>query len=287
MIRYYKQQEKHYSGMFKNKHTHTTTALYGCGEVTGWEWIDADKGEVLIKIEYLTVDPIIYEQKNAIFSGIPKQRKETFKEKLLGKHAPPNLPFEIGDMIVFEGYDKVYNGSYLKHKNIDKRQRIGNKAIVLNHLKSMDKIDAIDWVDKMLDEDKFESLYYQQLEEKANGFKTKQETKDSHKNIDDINKSIENFSDNKNSMNEKTNNKDNTKNENNKYSNDLDEIDKKIDELQKSFENEINKLNQQKDKVIQKIEKTKNLDKNNKSIENNVNENIQNNEKNIGLERER
>lgn len=158
--------EKHYGGIFGKKFIYQTQPIYGCGEVTSWEWINDKKGEIAVKLKYLSSDGTIARNMPVVFTGIKKQRDETFKEKMFGKKAAPILPFEIGDMIVFEGEEKTYDLNYARDHGLEHTIRTANKVIVMNQLKAMAKDDAVKFVNEMLDDEKFEKIYLEQIEKR-------------------------------------------------------------------------------------------------------------------------
>lgn len=167
MIRYYGKYRDKYGGIFGKTKICQDVNFYGCGEVRSIEWKDVKNGEVIVQLKYLCEDPTGWYRDPIILTGIEKEKKESIKDKLLGKKTPPKLDFGVGDMIMFLGFHRVYNGTYAHKKGIkEKCPYFVNKIILINDIKVLSVPEAIEKVDKIFDNDEFEKIYIEQQEKK-------------------------------------------------------------------------------------------------------------------------
>lgn len=206
MIRFHDKFTQHYGGILKKKMIYQKQPLFGCGEILSYEWVDDRKGLVAISLRYLSDNPEKQRVEEVILSGIKKEREESIKERLLGKIAPPILPFKVNDLIIFDGYNKVYDLHYARERRLPSEIRCADRAVTVNHLRKMSRMDAINWVDDFINNKKFDETYIEQLEKRINGFVVNKENL--QKSMEKLEKQKTNTPQKKTSKNVKTKSKD-------------------------------------------------------------------------------
>lgn len=177
MIKYSFKYKQFYGGWLSKQFIYQLREIHGVGEITKIEWANYEKGIAAVEINFLAPGGIKRRNSDVVFiKGLVKERDETLKEKFLGKKAPPKLDFGVGDVIMFSGNEKAYDHSYAQRKGYNIHTLYGDKFVVVNHLKENNQNEAVQWVEKLIENDMFDVLHTSQMEARRNGFPAIDET---------------------------------------------------------------------------------------------------------------
>lgn len=132
-----------YDGFWYKECVGNIWQTYCTGEITNIYWSNYNHQELIINIKLFEKS---YSRENAtVYANTNGDQK---------------FPFQIGDIILFEAREEIYMSSYARKRGMKEHSLFTNSQniAIVNHIKDNEKNESINWIEKLIEKNKYWKL---------------------------------------------------------------------------------------------------------------------------------